>query len=264
MGASTKGPNSHCPTRRWRCLLPREVTEALVLWGVDYSETSRILTFLTPGRGRVSGMVKGVRRKNSPLAAVLDTLNHVELVYLWKDGRQVQTVTDASLITGFAGIRADLERSAYASFPVEVAARAAHENDPSEGLFAVLMRGLRSLERWPGSVPVHALWQVWQVLKAAGFAPSLEVCCHCGLGLPGDQAGYGFRYDGGVACARCPADRRITGAQLVALRLLAAEDAGPGTIDYNHELFYLTRHYAGRQLESDFRSVRVLNELFPQ
>lgn len=241
--------------------MSREVSQALVLWGVDYSETSRIFTLLTPGRGRISVIAKGVRRKNSGLASLLASLNHIELVYLWKEGRQVQTLTDCSLLHGFEALKADLERGSYAAFPLEVAAKVAGENDPSEALFSTVLQGLHALEAWRGVAPLHAIWQVWQVLRVAGFAPSLDVCAHCGGPL---GHGCGFRYDSGAACVECAADRRLAPETLGALRLLLAEDACPVDIDYNQELFQLTRHYAARQVESDFRSVRVLNELFPQ
>ena len=78
--------------------MAQEKAEALVLRGVDFSETSRIITFLSPERGLLTCIAKGVRRKGSPLASVLDTFNHVELVYYWKEGRGVHTLGEASLL----------------------------------------------------------------------------------------------------------------------------------------------------------------------
>ncbi|HNT88720.1 MAG TPA: DNA repair protein RecO, partial [Candidatus Hydrogenedentes bacterium] len=96
--------------------MPQERTEAVVLRGVDFSESSRIVTFLTPDRGRVACLAKGARRKNCPYAAALDTFNRVELVYYWKDGRNVQTLGEAALLDAYPGIKGDLEKSVYAAF----------------------------------------------------------------------------------------------------------------------------------------------------
>ena len=71
-----------------------------VLRGVDFSETSRIVTFLTPGRGRLACLAKGARRRRSPFQAMLDTLNRDEIVYYWKDGREVQQLGEAALLDG--------------------------------------------------------------------------------------------------------------------------------------------------------------------
>lgn len=240
--------------------LSREVSEALVLWGVDFSETSRIYTLLTPTRGRIACIAKGVRRKNSPLASVLDSMNHVEVVYAWKEGRQVQTLTEAALLHGFETLKADFERAAYAAFPVEIATKVARENDPAPLLFQTLLDGLHGLEAWAGSIPAQVLWQAIRLLTVEGYAPALDTCCHCGEAL---VEAAGFRYDGGATCLRCPADRRLAPERWKQLKTMARE-ACPAELDYNQELFHLIRHYAARQLDCEFRSVRVLNELFPQ
>ena len=56
-------------------IVSQEKTEAIVLRGVDFSESSRIVTFLSPERGRLTCIAKGARRKNSGVSAVLDTFN---------------------------------------------------------------------------------------------------------------------------------------------------------------------------------------------
>jgi len=78
----------------------REHTEAIVLKGVDFSETSRIVTLITPDRGKMACMAKGVKRPKSPMAGVLDTFNRIDLVYTWKDTRQVQTLIEANVANG--------------------------------------------------------------------------------------------------------------------------------------------------------------------
>ena len=118
--------------------MPQEKTEAVVLRGVEFSETSRIVTFLTPRRGRVACIAKGARRKGSPMAAVLDTFNRVDMVYYRRQGRQVQTLAEAALLDGFPGLKGDLDRSLFAAIPLEIAFRVAHENEPSEALYAAL------------------------------------------------------------------------------------------------------------------------------
>lgn len=237
----------------------QETTEALVLRGVDFSETSRIVTLLTPTRGRMACMAKGVRRANSPLAAVLDTLNRVEVVVFWKDGRDIQTLSEASPLDRYPALRADIERSSWASFPLELAGKVAHENEPGHLLYATLRTGL---EQWgPGSPPARtqACWLVARLLLVAGFAPELGYCSHCGADLRG---ACGFSLDSGLVCGACHGDRRMTAVGIEALRqLFAAEDACPAVV-VRQEVFQVLRGYAARQLETDFRSARVLQDMF--
>jgi len=238
--------------------MSQERTEAVVLRGVDFGETSRIVTFLCPERGRLTCMAKGVRRKNSALAPVLDTFNHVELVYYWRDGREVQALAEASLLDGFTGIKADLAKAAFAAFPVELAGKTAYANEPSHELFAALIRGLRGLNAWTGAVATHAAWQALALLAAAGFEPSLDACAVCGA--PVGEA-HGFSLSGGATCVACPAERRLTAVQYGALRTLSrAPDACPA-IEAAPGLCGLLSAYAAHQLETEFRSIRVIAEM---
>ena len=240
-------------------VVSQEKTEAVVLRGVDFSETSRIVTFLTPDRGRMACMAKGVRRRRSAFAGVLDTFNRVELVYYWKDGRQVQTLAEATLLDGFPAIKRDPARGVYAGFPLELVYRAAHENEPSRGLYEALTAGLSALCAWSHDVRTHACWQALRLIGAAGFAPEMEVCVRCGKTL-GDAAG--FALDGGLCCLGCRPDRRIAQATQAALRAMSAAATACPVLDAPKELVLLLRDYAARHLETDFRSVRVALEMF--
>jgi DNA repair protein RecO (recombination protein O) len=239
--------------------MPQEKSEALVLRGVDFGETSRIVTFLTPHRGRMACLAKGVRRRNSPLAAALDAFNRVELVYYWKDGRQVQQLGEVSVLDAFAGLKRDLERSTFAAFPVEIAARTAHENEPSEDLYVTLVRGLSGLDVWTGDPRAHCCWQAMRLLCVAGFAPNLSACVHCGVDVAEPR---GFAYAGGVACPGCPADLRLTGAALAGLRAAQSSVESCPTLPIEKEVFHLLRRFAARQLDTEFRSIRVIESMF--
>ena len=239
--------------------LSQERSEAVVLRQVDFSETSRIVTFLTPHRGRMACMAKGVRRPKSVLAGVLDTFNRVEAVYYWKDGRSVQPLGEVSLLDQFAGVRNDFDKGVYAAFPLEFAYKVAHENEPSEELYAALVRGLEGLAAWKGSARTHVCWQMLRLLDTAGFAPSLDRCCM--TGRPPEETA-GFSYSGGVTASPGLGDCRLPGeTRRVMAALAEARDRCPD-VDDNPEAFRLLGRYAGWQVDGEFRSLRVIEQLF--
>jgi DNA repair protein RecO (recombination protein O) len=238
--------------------MPQERSEAVVLRGVDFSETSRIVTFLTPDRGRMACMVKGARRRGSPMQATLDTMNRVELIYYWKDGRAVQQVNEASLLDGFGTIKADFEKAAFASLPLEFALKAAHENEPLQDLFITFLHGMESLKMWSGDTRTHACWQLARLLSVTGFEPMLDACAHCGAELRGSAK---FSFDGGATCPSCRADRQIDADELAALRALMNNiDECPSGVRLGGAYRVLCE-YAMRQLETDLHSVRVIDEM---
>lgn len=239
--------------------MPQEKSEAVVLYGVDYSESSRIVTFLSPQRGRLACLAKGVRRKNSPLAAVLDTYNRLELVYFWKEGRQIQNLSEASLLDNYSGIKQDLARNVFAGFVLEITSKIAHDNEPSEELYASLVQGMTALTQWPGDAQAHACWQTFRLLSSAGFEPELNLCVSCGEPVSGPA---GFSLSGGVTCRQCRSDRRLTAPVYEGLQALSASPEACPALETPKELFAVLRAYAAHQLDTDFRSVRVLDQLF--
>lgn len=143
---------------------------------VDFSETSRIVTFLTPHRGRMACMARGARRKGSPLSAGLDTFNRCELTYTWKDSRQVQTLVEAVVLNAHGRIKKDILRMAAAAFVLETALHAAQENNPAPALYNALAGGLARLDAdMDASVAALTATAIYTLLDAAGHAPEDDV-----------------------------------------------------------------------------------------
>ena len=55
--------------------------QAIVIGGVNFSNSSRVLWLITPEHGRQSMMVKGARRARSRFAGRMETFNLLEVVY---------------------------------------------------------------------------------------------------------------------------------------------------------------------------------------
>jgi DNA repair protein RecO (recombination protein O) len=237
----------------------QERTEAVVLRGTDFSETSRIVTLFTPGRGKVACMAKGARRPKSGMAGTLDTLNRIEMVYYWKDGRQVQQLGEVALLDGYGPIKKDLEKSTYAALPAELVLHLVHENEPSEPLYEVFVHGLGCLRDWDGDVRTHGAWQILRLLSESGFAPSLEVCGECGGKLTRPA---GFNYASGAVCDGCASN--VSLPQTLWVQLKAFEDAREvcPRFELHREGLTLLTRYASYHTERDFRSARVIEEVF--
>lgn len=236
--------------------MSQERCEAVVLRGVDFSETSRIVTLLTPGRGLVTVLAKGARRKNSAAGASLDTFNLVEMVMYWKDGRGIQSLGEVSLLNRFPGIKTDLERGAYGAFLLELVTRACPENAPSQPVFDRLCGALAALERAPGAAArTVATASALRLLDGFGFRLDPEDCGRCGAAIVGTP---GFGVDAGLLCAACGGKPTLATETADALQRMVAGAPTPRAPD---AVFTLVWRYAAHQLETSFKSVRVLEQI---
>src|SRR4030042_1178797 len=94
--------------------------EAIVLGGVNYSNSSRVVWTLTPEYGRQSFMVKGARRAGSKYLGALETFSLVRVIYRKSERGGLFTLREVDLQEHFGGLRRSLEAFWAASRAVEM------------------------------------------------------------------------------------------------------------------------------------------------
>lgn len=174
-------------------------TKALVLRGVDYKESDKILTLLTSDMGKLTVSARGCRRRGSPIAAGCQLLCWSEMVLYEYQGRWA--VKEANTERQFRGVRDDLEKLALACYLAEVTEVLAVEGLPSPELLSLILNSLHALEKLKKP---HALIKAAFELKAmclAGYEPLLDGCAVCGAETPADPR-FHLR-EGVLHCASC-------------------------------------------------------------
>jgi len=171
--------------------------QGIVLRSFPLGDADRVVVLLSPNRGKLRTVAKGVRKTKSRFGGRLEPFSHVDLVVY--EGRNLDTITSVAMIEPFHNLRSDLDRVVMAGTMVEVADIVAQENESAMRLFLLLQRGLRALDAGPAH---HDLATAF-LLKAAdlvGVAPALTMCAGCGR----DEELTRFSFAaGGALCERC-------------------------------------------------------------
>ena len=171
------------------------VTKALVVRSVDYKDSDKILTLLTPDMGKLSARARGCRKKGSAIAAACQLLCWSELVLSDRMGKW--SVTEASTLREFLGVRQDLDKLALACYFAEMAEVLSVEGMPSPGLLSLTLNSLHALEcldRPPEQI--KAVFEL-KAMCLAGYEPLIEGCALCGEEDP--EQGW-FHLQEGVLC----------------------------------------------------------------
>jgi recombinational DNA repair protein (RecF pathway) len=101
--------------------VPSQVTcRGLLLRSFDYSDTSRIFRFLTPDRGIISLMGRGVRGRSARGEAPIQTFGEGWLTFSYQDGRDLHTLKEFQPEVTAGGLTRDLSRFAGASLVGEL------------------------------------------------------------------------------------------------------------------------------------------------
>lgn len=181
-------------------------TDAVVLHGFDYLETSRIFRLATRDTGVVSVLARGARTSKKRYGTALDLFASGTAHLQMRAGRDLHTLAGFDLTDARHAITLDLERFAAASALAELALRFASAEEGGAFL-DVLIAALDGVAHSPAHLATDAgLAGAWRLIASLGFAPSLEHCASCHERVPNDANGVTFSRDaGGVLCQNCAA-----------------------------------------------------------
>lgn len=178
--------------------MPLYKEQGLVLRSHKLGEADKIVAIMTQGSGKVRGVAKGIRKTNSRFGARLEPFTHVSL--LMHQGRSLDTVTQAEILTPFLALRGDFSLIAAGETMLEAVDKVAEEHERNVRLFMLLLHGLRALEMRPRDPAAVAEAFLLKLLSLSGFHPSLSACAVCGR--PGAH-GWFSAGQGGVVCNDC-------------------------------------------------------------
>lgn len=191
--------------------------EAIIIAHRDFGEADRIVRIFTQENGKLNTLAKGVRKIKSRKAAHLEPFTHASLILA--RGHTFWIVTQADTLSNFPNIREDLEKTADASYILELIDRVSSEGQPEQSLFRLLMDTLKRIEALEDTFNAVRYFE-FRFLDVSGFRPDLTNCVSCKKTIKA-QDQYFSPLQGGVLCPQCgPFDEKAMRASQDALRYM--------------------------------------------
>lgn len=240
--------------------------QALVLRVTDYNDRDALLTLLSRNHGKMTVKARGLRRKNSPLAASCQLLAYGEFVLFEYKGQY--TVNEGYSIELFQALRRDLTKLSLGTYFAQVAELVSQEDLPNPELLSLLLNSLHGLTKL--NLPEVMVKAVFELRAAclAGYTPDLFGCHVCGNQEPdrfdlseGQLECHGCRHLG-VSGIRMP----VTPSVLNAMRYICycdpkklfAFQVGQDTME---RLADISEAYLTTQLERGFSTLDFYKSL---
>jgi DNA repair protein RecO (recombination protein O) len=181
-----------------------ERTPAVVLRTSPYSESDKIVTFLTRDWGKVTGIAKGARRSQRRFVNVLESFTHVLLRFRPSRGDDLAFIFGCDLLRTFRAPGQDLQRYAFASYLTELIDVMISGREAGEEAYNLLLVGLTTLEEQAQLSPLFLSAFALLLLMHTGYAPNSTECQHCGLSLSTLAGPAVFSPSrGGLLCLQC-------------------------------------------------------------
>ena len=178
-------------------------TDGIVLRTYRMSDTSKVVVLYTENLGKVKATARGARRPKSKFGASLEPFTEGTYIIYYKEGRDLQTLSEGDILDPFENVRSDFDRFIYASAITELTDHITIEEAANTELFRKLKESLDCLGALPGSMSETAFWffQV-RAAEALGYRPYLDRCTVCEKGWKKGKARFSPSR-GGLVCSGC-------------------------------------------------------------
>ena len=147
---------------------------AIVLKRFPYSDTSLIARCFVKDLGKVSFIVHGAHRKKSPMGAYFQPANCLNLVYYFKENRDLQTISKASFDYSWSNIPKDLKKISYAMAMIELTDKCLTDNDSHNNLYGELFSSLKGVEDSNNQLNLIYWHYQYSLLTFLGFKPDFK------------------------------------------------------------------------------------------
>ena len=208
-----------------------EKADVIVIRQVDFSESSRVVTFFSKEFGNFAALAKGAKRLRGPFDAALDLLSRCRVVFIKKSSGTLNLLTEARLTARFRPASADLSRVYGGYYVAELLNGLTEDFDVAPGLYELAVTTLETLSD-PQSHPGTAIVRFEVLLlQELGLLSNLLECSVCGKPFTEAASGKNGRFNhwvtqGGLLCAACRREEysstSISADSLAVLRALSA------------------------------------------
>ena len=177
-------------------------TQALALRIWPHSNTSQIISWLTPDKGRISTLAKGALRPRSHFLGQCDLFYTCELVYYARSKTDLYIAKEMAALTPRSAFRADWRASCAASYWSSLLQHISVEQNQHDELFSMALLTLDALTTGT-NLERTLLWGELKVLHYLGLTPELNQCAICHRPSTQDTVKSFSIQHGGILCPSC-------------------------------------------------------------
>ena len=155
-------------------------TSAIVLNNRQFSDTSLICNLYSTDYGKFSIIAKGVRSLKNPYGAVLQPLNYIDLVYYYKEKRNIQLFKEGSIIKKYYNISNDYQKLVYSLTMSDMINFTSYNDSPCHIIFRLITKSLELID--DTNIKFLDYYYIFfniQLLIYLGYYPILETCYGC-------------------------------------------------------------------------------------
>ncbi|MBL8008223.1 MAG: DNA repair protein RecO [Ignavibacteria bacterium] len=155
--------------------MPVIKTDAFVLKGFRYGESSKIVTLFTKEAGKITAVVKGARNYKSRICGIIESMNYISAIIYFKENRDLQLISSAEYKKSFPGIIKDYDVLQVSFRIVEMVNKSIGENEVNHRLFETLLNTFERLNDLTENVSLIMLDFQIKLTEILGLNPEMLI-----------------------------------------------------------------------------------------
>jgi DNA repair protein RecO (recombination protein O) len=173
-------------------------TNGIVISGMKYKDSSKILTIYTRELGKVSVLAQGALRPKSGVMASAEVfaLSNWKL----KRGRTFHYIECVDLIDSFYTIRDSMDKMIFGFYALELLDKSTPMEEENRVLFELLEKFIRTMRSQDRILPLMVAYEL-KFASFIGYRPHLSGCVACGR--KGSEVWEFDHTRGGLICSVC-------------------------------------------------------------
>ena len=176
-------------------------TSAIVLNYRKFGDTSLICALYSKDYGKFSIIAKGARSLKNPHGAILQPLNYIDLIYYFKQTRNIQLFKEASILKKHYNISENYQKLICALTIGDIVNFSSYNDSPCHIIFRLIIKSLDHInESKVKHLDYYYLFFNIQLLIYLGYHPILENCYNCNNQI---TSGVFDKKNGQLLCSLC-------------------------------------------------------------
>lgn len=149
-------------------------SKGLVLKVFPYSNTSVICNIFTDQYGKLTFIVKGIRKPKKPLLSIIQPFNLIELQYYYKKDRGIQLIKEADIVVSFEKLRNNFTTIMIGSTILNIINKVFEKEYSNEIIFRLTYKILNKLSNINHHNKLFFLFFIFHLNKQLGFMPDMN------------------------------------------------------------------------------------------
>lgn len=177
----------------------RFMTMGIVVRHANYGDYDRMVTLLTPERGRLDAVARGCRRLKSPIVNATELFTAGEFTIFERNGRNA--IEQCQISDSYFPLRTDYDRLTHGVYWLKLLDALIVPDEPADGIFRMTLRALAHLTY--SALPPELVTMAFEMhlMALEGYFPRVDACVRCAKVLDG-AARFDARL-GGATCMGC-------------------------------------------------------------